>query len=63
MRDAKAVENDIKILVGKKIAIEEENQRLRKEIDTKFLSAHEKQFEQNDLALQNKTLADQIVLL
>lgn len=32
LRDAKSVENDIKILVGKKIAIEDENLRLRNEL-------------------------------
>jgi hypothetical protein len=42
LRDAKSVENDVKILVGKKIAIEEENIRLRKELDSKYLNAHDK---------------------
>ena len=60
LRDSKAVENDIKILVGKKIAIEEENNRLRKQLDSKFLSQHEKQLEQTDLVLENKTLNDQV---
>jgi hypothetical protein len=41
LRDSKAVDNDIKILVSKKIAIEEENQRLKKELDDKFLNQHE----------------------
>lgn len=31
------MDNDIKILVNKKIAIEEENQRLKKELDEKFV--------------------------
>jgi hypothetical protein len=38
LRDSKMVDNDIKILVSKKIAIEEENQRLKKEIDDKFMN-------------------------
>ena len=42
LRESKSVDNDIKILVSKKIAIEEENQRLRKEIDEKFVQHHEK---------------------
>ena len=37
LRDAKAIENDIKLLVHKKIALEEENGRLRHEINTKFV--------------------------
>ena len=41
LRESKTVDNDIKILVSKKIALEEENQRLRKEIDEKFVSHHE----------------------
>lgn len=58
LRDSKSIENDIKILVGKKIAIEEENQRLRKELDHKYLNAHEKQYEQSELSLQNKSMDD-----
>jgi hypothetical protein len=42
LRDAKSVENDIKILVGKKIAIEDENARLRSEMNQKYLNAQEK---------------------
>lgn len=45
LRDSKAVDNDIKILVSKKIALEEENQRLKKDIDEKFVENHETQFE------------------
>lgn len=42
LRESKAVDNDIKILVSKKIALEEENQRMKKEMDEKFVSQHEK---------------------
>ncbi len=63
LRECKAVENDIKILVGKKISLEEENQRLRKQLDAKFMSQHEKQLEQTDLVLENKTLNDQLRIL
>ncbi len=38
LRDSKAADNDIKILVSKKIAVEEENQRLKKELDEKFIN-------------------------
>lgn len=58
LRDSKAIENDIKLLVGKKISLEDENQRLRKQLESNFMNANEKQFESNDLALENKTLAD-----
>lgn len=54
------MENDIKMLVGKKIAVEEENARLRKQLDSKFMVQHEKQMEQTDLVLENKTLNDQV---
>lgn len=63
LRDSKAVDNDIKILVSKKIALEEENQRLKKDIDEKFVENHETQFEQNELSLENKSLVDQIKAL
>jgi hypothetical protein len=42
LRESKAIENDVKILVGRKMALEEENIRLRKQLETKFISAHEK---------------------
>jgi len=58
LRESKTVENDIKMLVGKKIAVEEENARLRKQLDSKFMVQHEKQMEQTDLVLENKTLND-----
>lgn len=60
LRESKAVDNDIKILVSKKIAIEEENQRLRKEIDEKFVQHHEKHVETNELFIENKSLLDQV---
>ncbi len=60
LRDSKAADNDIKILVSKKIAVEEENQRLKKELDEKFINQHEKQFESNELSIENKSLVDQI---
>lgn len=56
LRDSKTVDNDIKILVSKKIAIEEENQRLKRELDEKFVNNQEKQVEQQELAIENKTL-------
>lgn len=39
LRDSKTVDNDIKILISKKIAIEEENSRLKKELDDKFMNS------------------------
>lgn len=42
LRDVKSYENDIKLLVGKKIALEEENTRLRKEMDSRFVYQSEK---------------------
>lgn len=63
LRDAKSIENDIKILVGKKIALEDENKKLRQDLDSKFLQANDRVYEQNDLALNYKTLQDQHALL
>ena len=42
------------------MALEEDNLRLRKQIESKFMNTHENQFAQNDLALENKTLTDQL---
>ncbi len=42
LRDSKSIENDIKLLVGKKISLEDENQRLKKQLESKFISANEK---------------------
>ena len=42
------------------MALEEDNLRLRKQLESKFINTHEKQFAQNDLALENKTLTDQL---
>ena len=63
LRDSKAVDNDIKILVSKKIALEDENLRLKKELDEKFIQNHEKQFEQSDLQIENKSLVERIKAL
>lgn len=56
LRDVKSYENDIKLLVGKKIALEEENTRLRKEMDSRFVYQSEKQFESSSLMIENRTL-------
>jgi hypothetical protein len=37
LRDAKSIENGVQILVGKKIALEEENTRLKNELSQKFV--------------------------
>ena len=58
LRDSKSMDNDIKVLVSKKIALEEENQRMKKELDERFVQQHENQFEQNEMSLENKSLVD-----
>jgi len=50
-------------LVSKKIALEEENQRLKSDVDQKFVQNHENQYEQNELTIENKSLVDQIKAL
>jgi hypothetical protein len=44
LRESKAIENDVKILVQRKMALEEDNLRLRKQIESKFMNTHENQF-------------------
>ena len=46
--------------MSKKIALEEENVKLKRELDDKFMVNHEKQFESNEMAIENKGLMEQI---
>lgn len=56
LRDAKSLENDIKILVGKKIALEEENTRLKNELSTKFVQQSFKNSDAQDTEFKIKAL-------
>lgn len=60
LRESKSIDNDIKALVTKKIAIEEENQRLQKELDDHFMRQHENKLESSDLETENASLKDTI---
>ena len=60
LRDARAGDGDAKALLLRKLALEEENQRLRKELDEKFVVHTEKQLASNELSIENKSLGDQV---
>lgn len=63
MRDKSTLDTDAKALFSRNVALEQEVQRLKKEIEEKFANSYEKSFNQNDLQIQNKTLAEQVKTL
>ena len=58
LRDAKSIENDIKILVGKKIALEDENNRLKNELAQKFVQQSFKNSDAQDTEIKIKAYQD-----
>lgn len=54
LRDAKSIENDIKILVGKKIALEDENTKLKNDIAQKFVQQSFKNSDAQDTEIKIK---------
>jgi len=63
LRESKGLENDVKILVQKKMALQEENDRLREELDKNFLEGTDDRAESEELVLINNGLNDQIKTL
>lgn len=63
LRESKGLENDVKILVQKKMALQEENDRLREELDKNFLEGTDDHAESEELVLINNGLNDQIKTL
>lgn len=62
LRESKGLENDVKILVQKKMAIEEENQRLRDELEQQLIQGMSGATDdaQQDLVLINQGLQSEI---
>ena len=60
LRESKGLENDVKILVQKKIALQDENDRLREELNQMLLSGSDNKDESNDLLIINKALKNTI---
>jgi hypothetical protein len=58
LRESKGYENDIKILVQKKMALEDENASLKEELQRAFLEGTDNQNDSEDLILINKGLTD-----
>ena len=58
LRESKGYENDIKILVQKKMALEDENVSLKDELQRAFLEGTDNQNDSEDLILINKGLTD-----
>jgi hypothetical protein len=58
LRESKGYENDIKILVQKKMALEDENASLKDELQRAFLEGTDNQNDSEDLILINKGLTD-----
>jgi hypothetical protein len=55
LRESKTMDYDIKILISKKIELEKQNEELKKEMNEKYVSMHEKNFDATELSLVNKT--------
>ncbi len=63
LREMTHLENSLKIIGTKKIAIEEENERLRNLINEKFLLKEEENLDQNEIELENRGLLERITVL
>ena len=60
MRESKGLENDVKILVQKKMALMDENERLRDELNKDFMEGADAQMDTDDLIDINKQLNEKI---
>ena len=58
--ESKGLENDVKILVQKKMALQDENERLRDELNKDFMEGADTQMETDDLIDINKQLNEKI---
>ena len=63
LRDMKAIDNDIKVLIRKKAAVDEENARLKLEMEEKFKIKNKTAADENDMAEDNASKDEQIHLL
>ena len=62
MRESKGLENDVKILVQKKMALQDENDRIREELNRYYLEGtdDQKEDQSQQYIMQNKALTDKI---
>lgn len=60
MRESKGLENDVKILVQKKIALQDENDRMKEELNRNYMQGTDNKDEQNELVMINNGLNTQI---
>lgn len=60
LRELKGLENDVKIYMQKKTALQDENDRLRDELNQQIMQGAGEMEEQNDLVLINKGLSQEI---
>ena len=68
LRESKGLENDVKLLIQKKMALQEENEKLREELNKNLLEgavgdAAPSKSEVEELMLINSTLNEQIKAL
>jgi chromosome segregation ATPase len=63
IRGLRSLENDLKMLATKKIALEEENEKLRTHINERFLLKEEENLDQNEMELENRGLLEKLALL
>ena len=63
LRETKGYENDLNILMQKKMALENENDRLKEELNRQYMQGVDGEDEQQDMVLINNGLHDKIKLL
>ena len=60
LRESKGYENDIKILMQKNMALDDENERLKTELQQMFMEGTDNANDSDDLLMINKGLTDQV---
>lgn len=60
LRESKGLENDVKILVQKKMALQDENDRMREELNSQFINGEENEDDSKELVMINNGLNIQI---
>lgn len=56
LRESKGLENDVKILVQKKMALQDENDRMREELNSQFINGEENEDDSKELVMINNGL-------
>ena len=60
LRESKGLENDVKILMQKKMALENDKAKLQEELNRGFLNSNETQGDSEELVMINNGLKDQV---